>query len=119
MKDKAMVIHGATLRDMTNEELDNILHTYREIVFARTSPTQKLQIVEGCQRLGQIGKRRFISFFFFTIIVIIFMVFHLKFLFLFLWCYSKVFLFFSSFIIKIYVFFLSLLILWYFLFQLQ
>ncbi|KAJ3665430.1 hypothetical protein Zmor_000926 [Zophobas morio] len=53
-KDKAIVIHGSTLRDMTNEELDDILHNYREIVFARTSPTQKLQIVEGCQRLGEI-----------------------------------------------------------------
>ena len=41
---------------MTNEELDDILHNYREIVFARTSPTQKLQIVEGCQRLGEIGE---------------------------------------------------------------
>jgi sodium/potassium-transporting ATPase subunit alpha len=54
-KDKAIVIHGSTLRDITNDELDNILHNYNEIVFARTSPTQKLQIVEGCQRLGQIG----------------------------------------------------------------
>ncbi|RZC33428.1 sodium/potassium-transporting ATPase subunit alpha [Asbolus verrucosus] len=53
-KDKAIVIHGSTLRDMTNEELDNILYNYKEIVFARTSPTQKLQIVEGCQRLGEI-----------------------------------------------------------------
>ncbi|KAJ3627918.1 hypothetical protein MTP99_015257 [Tenebrio molitor] len=53
-KDKAIVIHGSTLRDITNDELDNILHNYNEIVFARTSPTQKLQIVEGCQRLGQI-----------------------------------------------------------------
>ena len=27
---------------------------HREIVFARTSPQQKLLIVEGCQRLGSI-----------------------------------------------------------------
>lgn len=56
MKDKGIVIHGSTLRDMTNDELDHILCNYKEIVFARTSPTQKLQIVEGCQRLGEIGK---------------------------------------------------------------
>lgn len=54
-KDKAIVIHGSTLRDMTNDELDHVLQNYKEIVFARTSPTQKLQIVEGCQRLGEIG----------------------------------------------------------------
>ncbi|EEZ98712.1 sodium/potassium-transporting ATPase subunit alpha [Tribolium castaneum] len=53
-KDKAIVIHGSTLRDMTNDELDHVLQNYKEIVFARTSPTQKLQIVEGCQRLGEI-----------------------------------------------------------------
>lgn len=52
----AVVVHGTTLRDMTFDELDNLLFTYREIVFARTSPTQKLQIVESLQRLGEIGK---------------------------------------------------------------
>lgn len=51
----AVVVHGTTLRDMTVDELDNMLFTYREIVFARTSPTQKLQIVESLQRLGEIG----------------------------------------------------------------
>ncbi|CAG2120758.1 unnamed protein product, partial [Medioppia subpectinata] len=35
-------------------ELREILHDYREIVFARTSPQQKLRIVENCQFLGQI-----------------------------------------------------------------
>lgn len=54
IKDKAIVIHGSALRDATNQELDNILYNFREIVFARTSPTQKLHIVEGCQRLGDI-----------------------------------------------------------------
>ena len=37
---------------MTDEEVDNILQSYSEIVFARTSPTQKLRIVEGCRRGG-------------------------------------------------------------------
>ena len=51
---KAAVIHGSELRDMSAEDLDDILHNHTEIVFARTSPQQKLIIVEGCQRQGQI-----------------------------------------------------------------
>ena len=42
------------LRDMTAEDIDSILRNHSEIVFARTSPQQKLIIVEGCQRAGQI-----------------------------------------------------------------
>lgn len=34
--------------------MDDVLHNHTEIVFARTSPQQKLIIVEGCQRLGAI-----------------------------------------------------------------
>ena len=37
---------------MTDEEVDEVLADFEEIVFARTSPTQKLRIVEGCQRAG-------------------------------------------------------------------
>lgn len=37
---------------MTKEELQEILSTYEEIVFARTSPQQKLIIVEAYQNLG-------------------------------------------------------------------
>lgn len=51
---KAAVIHGQELRDMTAEQLDVILSTHPEIVFARTSPQQKLIIVEGCQRAGAV-----------------------------------------------------------------
>lgn len=51
---KAAVIHGSELRDITPEQLDDILRYHTEIVFARTSPQQKLIIVEGCQRLGAI-----------------------------------------------------------------
>ena len=47
---KACVIHGGELKDMTSEQLDDILMHHTEIVFARTSPQQKLIIVEGCQR---------------------------------------------------------------------
>nr|KAF6396183.1 ATPase Na+/K+ transporting subunit alpha 4 [Rousettus aegyptiacus] len=50
----AIVIHGSQLKDMNSEDLDNILQNHTEIVFARTSPQQKLIIVEGCQRLGAI-----------------------------------------------------------------
>lgn len=38
---------------MTVEQIDEILQNHTEIVFARTSPQQKLIIVEGCQR--QVG----------------------------------------------------------------
>src|SRR5690606_37623839 len=51
---KAAVIHGSDLRDVTTEQLDDILRYHTEIVFARTSPQQKLIIVEGCQRQGAI-----------------------------------------------------------------
>lgn len=39
---------------MTPAQIDEILTNHSEIVFARTSPQQKLIIVEGCQRQGQI-----------------------------------------------------------------
>ncbi|XP_076802410.1 sodium/potassium-transporting ATPase subunit alpha-3-like [Clavelina lepadiformis] len=51
---KACVIHGSRLIDMSSDQLDDILRHHNEIVFARTSPQQKLIIVEGCQRLGAI-----------------------------------------------------------------
>ena len=51
---QAAVIHGGDLRDMTPAQIDDILKFHTEIVFARTSPQQKLIIVEGCQRQGQI-----------------------------------------------------------------
>ena len=38
------------LQEMSDDEVDSILTGYKEIVFARTSPTQKLRIVEGCRR---------------------------------------------------------------------
>uniref|UniRef100_A0A8C3L2C4 Sodium/potassium-transporting ATPase subunit alpha n=1 Tax=Chrysolophus pictus TaxID=9089 RepID=A0A8C3L2C4_CHRPC len=52
---KACVVHGSDLKDMTSEQLDDILLHHTEIVFARTSPQQKLIIVEGCQRQGFLG----------------------------------------------------------------
>jgi sodium/potassium-transporting ATPase subunit alpha len=50
----AAVVHGGELKDIGNEQLDEILMYHTEIVFARTSPQQKLIIVEGCQRMGAI-----------------------------------------------------------------
>ncbi|KAK9412577.1 sodium/potassium-transporting ATPase subunit alpha-2-like [Crotalus adamanteus] len=51
---EACVVHGSELKDMTSQQLDKILSSHSEIVFARTSPQQKLIIVEGCQRQGAI-----------------------------------------------------------------
>jgi len=50
----AAVIHGSDLREMTSEQLLDVINHHSEIVFARTSPQQKLMIVEGFQRQGQI-----------------------------------------------------------------
>jgi len=50
----AAVVHGGELKEITDKDLDEILMYHSEIVFARTSPQQKLIIVEGCQRMGAI-----------------------------------------------------------------
>lgn len=47
-KTEGIVITGAMLAKMSPEELDRNLD-FQQIVFARTSPEQKLQIVEGLQ----------------------------------------------------------------------
>jgi len=44
----AVVITGAMLKELSPEELDYYLD-FKEVVFARTSPAQKLQIVQGLQ----------------------------------------------------------------------
>ena len=51
---RAAVVNGAELKEITTSQLDEILMFHDEIVFARTSPQQKLFIVEGCQRMGAI-----------------------------------------------------------------
>jgi len=50
----ACVVHGQDLKDLDDNQLDILLATHPEIVFARTSPQQKLIIVEACQRGGAI-----------------------------------------------------------------
>eukprot|EP00775_Hariotina_reticulata_P010474 gene10474-10632_t len=50
----AVVVTGQQLRGITTEEQWDDILTKPEIVFARTSPQQKLQIVENLQRLGEI-----------------------------------------------------------------
>lgn len=50
----AAVVHGSELREMSKEQLDELLAIHPEVVFARTSPQQKLSIVEACQRAGAV-----------------------------------------------------------------
>jgi sodium/potassium-transporting ATPase subunit alpha len=50
---KAIVVPGSQIADLVEEDWDRIL-SHQEIVFARTSPQQKLLIVENNQRLGNI-----------------------------------------------------------------
>lgn len=51
---KRAVVLGSQLSTMTKEELKDLLTTKEEIVFARTSPQQKLSIVEAYQDLGSV-----------------------------------------------------------------
>ena len=51
---KSIVIPGDELASMSPDSLEETLLLYSEIVFARTTPQQKLQIVETFQRLGEV-----------------------------------------------------------------
>ncbi|BFZ00283.1 hypothetical protein BsWGS_03322 [Bradybaena similaris] len=51
---RAIVVQGEKLKHYSADDLDDVLTHHHEIVFARTSPQQKLIIVEGCQRTGAI-----------------------------------------------------------------
>jgi len=50
----SVVIHGAELEEITDDDLDELILSYPEIVFARMTPEQKLLVVESCQRIGAI-----------------------------------------------------------------
>lgn len=58
---KAIVIHGERIDSLTDEEWDNIFMK-SEIIFARTSPKHKLEIVKRAQSMGHIvgvtGKKK-------------------------------------------------------------
>lgn len=54
LPDKSLVVPGDTLSKITNDQLDYIIKNVPEMVFARTSPQQKLLIVQSCQRLGNV-----------------------------------------------------------------
>ena len=49
----AVVIHGEKIDSMTEQDWENVL-SKEEIIFARTSPKHKLQIVKRCQERGHI-----------------------------------------------------------------
>lgn len=51
---KSIVIPGDELAKLSEDQLQETLLSYGEIVFARSSPKQKLRIVEAFQRLGEI-----------------------------------------------------------------
>lgn len=51
---KAIVVSGDMLNKLSDAQLDYIVGNYQEIVFARTSPQQKLAIVQSFQRQGAI-----------------------------------------------------------------
>ena len=48
---RARVVTGAELAAMSPAALEAALRAHPEMVFARTSPQQKLVIVESCQKL--------------------------------------------------------------------
>ena len=50
----SLVIHGAELEEITDDDLDELVLSYPELVFARMTPEQKLMVVESCQRIGAI-----------------------------------------------------------------
>lgn len=49
----SIVIHGEVIDKLTDDDWDRIL-TKQEIIFARTSPKHKLQIVKRLQAIGHI-----------------------------------------------------------------
>jgi len=52
-KSNSIVVPGWELKDMTSEDIKHVL-LYDQVVFARTSPAQKLIIVAAAQELGHV-----------------------------------------------------------------
>ena len=55
---RARVVTGAELAALPPEALEAALRAHPEMVFARTSPQQKLVIVESCQKLVRNRNRK-------------------------------------------------------------
>ena len=53
-KQSAACIPGYVMATWKEEQLDQVIAAHKEIAFARTSPKQKLFIVEGYQRAGYV-----------------------------------------------------------------
>ena len=53
-KQNAACIPGYVMATWKEEQLDQVIAAHKEIAFARTSPKQKLFIVEGYQRAGYV-----------------------------------------------------------------
>ncbi|XP_054716999.1 sodium/potassium-transporting ATPase subunit alpha-like isoform X2 [Uloborus diversus] len=51
---KAIVVTGLRLTVMDAEELDELIQSYEEIVFAEIKPNQKVLIVESCKRMRMV-----------------------------------------------------------------
>ena len=51
---KALVMHGEELRRLSDQELELLLETHEDIVFARTSKSQKRRIIQAFQSLGRV-----------------------------------------------------------------
>lgn len=51
---KAIVVHGEQLKQLSGVTLREIVSHYQQVVFARTSPAQKLQIVEAYQQTNNV-----------------------------------------------------------------
>ena len=50
----AACVPGYVMANWTEQQLDQMIAGHKEIAFARTSPKQKLFIVEGYQRAGHV-----------------------------------------------------------------
>ena len=48
------IVHGTDMQQYTPEMLDSLTSSNQELIFARLTPQQKLQIVESFQRIGSI-----------------------------------------------------------------
>jgi sodium/potassium-transporting ATPase subunit alpha len=48
------VVHGEQLKALTPEQCDKLIKNNKTLVFARTTPEQKLLIVEECQKRKEV-----------------------------------------------------------------